>query len=106
MLLGATNGDPQLMVWTPRVIHVSDWQPRPGCWEMVSSSHNGGLDVEKAACLYVGDAAGRPKQGTHKKVKPTINRGLHAKCCGETANGFHASQSRETPWKWVSISSG
>ncbi|CAM9319329.1 unnamed protein product [Ectocarpus sp. 12 AP-2014] len=42
-------------------------KPRPGCWEMVSSSYNGGLDVEKAACLYVGDAAGRPKQGTHKK---------------------------------------
>ncbi|CAB1100226.1 unnamed protein product [Ectocarpus sp. CCAP 1310/34] len=42
-------------------------KPRPGCWEMVSTSYNGGLDVEKAACLYVGDAAGRPKQGTHKK---------------------------------------
>ena len=44
-------------------------QPRLGCWELMSTSYNGGLDVEKEACLYVGDAAGRPKQGTYKKVK-------------------------------------
>lgn len=43
-------------------------QPRPGCWELLSKTNNGGLDVVREACLYVGDAAGRPKQGTSKKV--------------------------------------
>ncbi|CAN0353277.1 unnamed protein product, partial [Hapterophycus canaliculatus] len=42
-------------------------KPRLGCWDLVSASSNGGLEAEKEACLYVGDAAGRPKQGTYKK---------------------------------------
>lgn len=53
---------------------------------MVSTSFNGGLDAEKAACLYVGDAAGRPKQGTHKKAR-TRQTGFHATYCGETTKG-------------------
>ncbi|CAN0423965.1 unnamed protein product, partial [Pylaiella littoralis] len=57
-------------------------KPRLGCWDLLSTSHNGGLDVEKEACLYVGDAAGRPKQGTYKKdfsagdLKLALNAGI------------------------------
>ncbi|CAM9401545.1 unnamed protein product [Ascophyllum nodosum] len=42
-------------------------KPRPGCWELLSRVNNGSLDVLAEACLYVGDAAGRPKEGTRKK---------------------------------------
>lgn len=49
-------------------------QPRLGCWDLLSTSYNGGLDAEKEACLYVGDAAGRPKQGTYKKVKDRVRQ--------------------------------
>ncbi|CAM9862445.1 unnamed protein product, partial [Sphacelaria rigidula] len=42
-------------------------KPRPGCWELLSKKHNGGLEAVPSECLYVGDAAGRPKQGTYKK---------------------------------------
>lgn len=58
-------------------------QPRLGCWELVSTSYNGGLDAEKEACLYVGDAAGRPKQGTYKKVTRAI-RHSSSPCSDET----------------------
>eukprot|EP00752_Nemacystus_decipiens_P002205 g2097.t1 len=57
-------------------------KPRLGCWDLVSTSCNGGLKAEKEACLYVGDAAGRPKQGTYKKdfsagdLKLALNAGI------------------------------
>ncbi|CAN0445719.1 unnamed protein product, partial [Laminaria digitata] len=61
--------------------------PRPGCWELLSTPSNsdngeGGFQVVKEACLYVGDAAGRPKQGTYKKdfsagdLKLALNAGI------------------------------
>lgn len=62
-----------LSLWTTPAFRP---QPRLGCWELLSTSYNGGLDVEKEACLYVGDAAGRPKQGTYKKVKTRVDRVL------------------------------
>lgn len=61
---------PQLLTLDSET-HTFQPQPRLGCWDLVSTSYNGGLDVEKEACLYVGDAAGRPKQGTYKKVGGT-----------------------------------
>ncbi|CAM9646743.1 unnamed protein product [Scytosiphon promiscuus] len=57
-------------------------KPRLGCWDFVSDSNNGGMKAEKEACLYVGDAAGRPKQGTYKKdfsagdLKLALNAGI------------------------------
>eukprot|EP00904_Undaria_pinnatifida_P003137 jgi/Undpi1/12824/HiC_scaffold_7.g02491.m1 len=76
-------------------------KPRLGCWELLTKSNdndgtnnstnnndsdisNGrkGFEVVKEACLYVGDAAGRPKQGTYKKdfsagdLKLALNAGI------------------------------
>ncbi|CAN0026343.1 unnamed protein product, partial [Choristocarpus tenellus] len=44
-------------------------KPRPGCWKLLVGARggHGGVGVGFGNCLYVGDAAGRPKCGTRKK---------------------------------------
>lgn len=36
-------------------------------WDIATSQFNGGVKPNLSECIYVGDAAGRPKSGSHKK---------------------------------------
>lgn len=42
-------------------------KPRPGMWIVLAALFNGGVPIDVAHSLYVGDAAGRPKTKARKK---------------------------------------
>jgi len=44
-------------------------KPNDGMWKKLQQRHNGGIDIDISSSLYVGDAAGRPKDWAPKKKK-------------------------------------
>ncbi len=63
-------------------------KPRVGMWFHMAQHCNGGVAVDVAASLYVGDAAGRPKGPTRPKdfscgdLKFALNLGACVSACG------------------------
>uniref|UniRef100_A0A6C0EA69 Uncharacterized protein n=1 Tax=viral metagenome TaxID=1070528 RepID=A0A6C0EA69_9ZZZZ len=57
-------------------------KPLTGMWDYLCNNLNGNVKVDKNQCIFVGDAAGRPKQGKNKAdfsdsdFKMAINAGI------------------------------
>mmetsp|Transcript_8974 Transcript_8974/g.11896 ORF Transcript_8974/g.11896 Transcript_8974/m.11896 type:complete len:509 (-) Transcript_8974:211-1737(-) len=60
-------------------------KPSPGMWDLLLKHFNGGVIPDPHKCVYVGDAAGRPKDKTRKKdfsagdLKYALNLGIDFK---------------------------
>lgn len=80
-------------------------KPSTSLWELMASKHNGGVKIDKAKSIYVGDAAGRPAVTGKKKDfscsdrKFAYNVGIKFK----TPEEFFLGQAEDKTWDWGGI---
>ena len=82
-------------------------KPSPGMWKFMETNCNGGLPVDVANSMFVGDAAGRPKNwapGKPKDISCTDRMfGANVGCLFSTPEAFFLGE-KETKFDWISVS--
>lgn len=82
-------------------------KPSPCMWKFMEDKCNGGLSVDLSNSVFVGDAAGRPKNwapGKPKDISCTDRMfGANVGCTFATPEAFFLGQ-KEVPFEWSSLS--